>query len=217
MKKLKKFAVIFMVLLCQNLFGQTFGVRGGFNLSNLLNKDNDYKYSEEYKLNPGFNVGVTMEMPVSGNFMFETGIIVDTKGYKRNYTATNAEHEIVFRAIYIDIPLHFKYEMHLQKFDPYFLAGPYLGVGISGKISNKTIVAGVSSTNSNSINWGNDNNSDLKQIDGGIDFGIGINFSKISVGANFGLGLVNICPLPDNGQIYNNRVMSLFVAYKFSK
>jgi len=217
MNKLKTTLMILVVLVCHSVSGQTFGIKGGLNLSNLLNKDNDFKYSEEYKLKPGFNLGVSMEMPVSGAVSFETGLILDSKGYKRNYMVNTTDHEVTVNSIYLNIPLHFKFSTQMGNLNPYFLAGPYLGIGISGKISNKSINSGISSTQSYAINWGNDNNSDFKQVDGGLDFGAGLDFGNISFGATFGLGLVNICPLPSNGQVYNNRVLSISVGYKFSK
>ena len=217
MRKVKTIIMVFMVLVGYNLIGQTFGVKGGFNLSNMMNKDNDFKYSEEYKAKPGFNVGVTLDMPITDPIVFQTGIILDTKGYKRNYTDNNIKYEINLSPYYIDIPLHIKYTLELNNIKPYLSAGPYLGVGVSGKVTQKTIIAGISSTDSEAINWGNDDNANLKQFDGGIDFGAGLEFGNIYVGAEYSLGLANICVQPDNGQKINNRLLSISIGYRFVK
>jgi len=216
--KMRKLGIVIMFILTMigsKSIAQTFGIKAGMNFSNMLNKDNDFKYSEEYKTRIGFNIGATMELPLSGPILFETGLIIDTKGYKRTIDGNNIQTKIRFNTTYLDIPLHIKYAFEFSGLKPYVAAGPYIGFGISGKIISKTVVSGISSETSDAVNWGNDNGSDLKQLDGGFDFGAGLEFGNIYLGANYSLGLANICPNPDNGQKYNNRLFSISVGYKF--
>lgn len=207
--------MLILIMIGGKSMAQTFGVKAGMNFSNLLNKDNDFKYSEEYKTRIGFNLGATMELPLSGPILFETGLIIDTKGYKATVNDPGIERRYKFNTTYLDIPLHIKYAFEFSGLKPYVAVGPYIGFGISGKIIVKTIINSVSSETSDAVNWGNDNNSDLKQLDGGLDFGGGLEFGNIYLGANYSLGLANICPNPDNGQKYNNRLFSISLGYKF--
>jgi hypothetical protein len=206
-----------MVMFSYSLYGQTFGIKAGMNFSNMLNEDNDFKYSEEYKTKPGFNIGATLDLPLTEPLLFETGLTLNTKGYKREYTELLTKYKITFNLYYIDVPLHLKYMFDLGSIKPYVVAGAYVGFGVSGKATQKTVVAGISSEESHSVNWGNESNSDLKQLDGGLDFGAGVEFGKFQLGAIYSFGLANICPQPENGQKCNNRVLSVSVAYRFVK
>ena len=83
MKYLVKFFVVVIAFtMTTELFAQNFGVRAGLNLSNMLMKDDDDTYSDEFTMNPGFHVGPTVEFPINEIFSFESGLLLTTKGFK---------------------------------------------------------------------------------------------------------------------------------------
>jgi hypothetical protein len=49
-------------------FAQRFGVQGGLNLANMVMKDDEDTYSDEFEMNLGFNAGVTFELSF-GDFL----------------------------------------------------------------------------------------------------------------------------------------------------
>jgi len=62
---MKTFSKILLILIfimwTTESFTQNFGIRAGLNLSNLLVKDNDERYSDDFKIKPGFHVGATVQ------------------------------------------------------------------------------------------------------------------------------------------------------------
>jgi len=68
----------------QGISGISYIVKGGFNLSNVFVKDNDGTYTDDLKSKPGFNIGITAELPISEKVLFETGLLLSTKGFKIN-------------------------------------------------------------------------------------------------------------------------------------
>jgi len=80
MKKFLFFA--FLALVSTQMFAQRIGVQAGVNLANMLDKDDDGTYSDEYKMLLGFNGGVTFEMGFGDLISLEAGLLADTKGFK---------------------------------------------------------------------------------------------------------------------------------------
>jgi hypothetical protein len=50
-----------------------------------------------------------------------------------------------------------------------------------------------------------------------LTFGAGVEINSVLIGLNYSLGLGNISPNTDNGNMINNRVLGLSVGYKFSR
>lgn len=74
MKKLIRLTIaLLLITTVTESFAQTFGVKAGLNLSNMLMKDDDGTYSDDFKMNPGFHFGPTMELPINETVSFETG------------------------------------------------------------------------------------------------------------------------------------------------
>ena len=89
---MKNFTNFFVVLMatffCLQLHAQTFGIKGGLSLASMLAKDDDDTYSDEFKMNPGFHIGPTMEVPVNDVVSFDTGVLLSTKGFKSSEEET---------------------------------------------------------------------------------------------------------------------------------
>ena len=79
---IKLLIFVLVVSMTTGAFAQNFGLKGGLNLSNILAKDDNTTYSDDFKMNPGFHIGATAEFPFSDMFSFETGLLLSTKGYK---------------------------------------------------------------------------------------------------------------------------------------
>ena len=77
--------VVIIIIPRIDLYAQTFGIKGGLNLSNTLEKDNTQTYND--KMIPGIHLGATVGIPLSGESIFlEPGILFNMKGskYARN-------------------------------------------------------------------------------------------------------------------------------------
>jgi hypothetical protein len=194
-------------------------VKGGLNLSNLLVKDNETTYSKDFKSKPGFHVGLTTEIPISGKFTFESGILLSTNGFKNSVTETigneTFEHNDSYNLLYIDIPLTGKAYFNVGQTKIFGALGPYIGLGLSGKVKAELITNGQTEPHNQDINWGTNSDDDLRRPDFGMTVAVGAEISSIQFGLYYNLGLANISATTDNGYKIKNKVLGLTVGYKF--
>ena len=210
MKNTLRILLVVMIIMPRiDLYAQTFGIKGGLNLSNNLEKDNTQSYNN--KMIPGIHLGATVGIPLSGESIFlEPGIIFNMKGSK--YQETN--YSETYLLYYLDIPLNLKVVIGSSKIKVYGILGPYIGVGLSGKDSWTDTGVKKSVT----IKWGNDANNDLlKRLDYGAGVGAGVILSSVSVGIDYDLGLANIASDASGGYKINNRVLQISIGYLFGE
>ncbi len=199
----------------------SFVVKGGLNLSNLLVKDNETTYSKDFKSKPGFHVGLTAEIPISGKVAFESGILLSTNGFKNSVTETIGDqtykHNDSENLLYLDIPLTGKAYFNVGQTKIFGALGPYIGLGLSGKVKSELITNGQTETHNQTIKWGTNSGDTFKRPDFGVTASVGTEISSIQFGLYYNLGLANISATPDNGYKIKNRVFGLTVGYKFGK
>jgi hypothetical protein len=209
MKNLGKVLIfILLTIASAQTFAQRIGIQGGLNLSNMLIKDDAGTYSDEFKMNPGFNAGVTLEIGLGKLLSAEVGAIADTKGFKWALEGGTMKANLIF----VDVPVLLRVGPQFGPIKVFAAAGPYFGVGITGKRISKP--DGGSKTTED-IKWGNSENEDLKRLDYGAKFGAGAEFASFTFGAYYSLGLANLETVTDGGAKTSTRVLSLCVGYKF--
>ena len=91
--------------------------------------------------------------------------------------------------------------------------GPYVGIGLSGKMKGEVSIDGETTSQEIDIEWGSDIDSDFKRMDFGLIVGTGVELNSIQIGLNYSLGLANI--LPQNNVKFRNRVLGISFGYKF--
>lgn len=188
MKKIKNLLFIFLLItLASSSFAQSFGIKAGLNLSNMVMKDDDDTYSDDYKILPGFHAGVVAEIPFSDMFSFEPGLILSTKGFKyeesEEYMGETIEAKMKTSLFYLDIPLNLKVNFGTDNMKIYGTFGPYLGMGLSGKYKAEASFMGESETETEDIKWGtSEDDDDLKRLDFGLGVGAGVQFGPITAG-----------------------------------
>jgi hypothetical protein len=214
---LKLFAAILLIAFTTQSYAQSFGVKAGLNLSNMVIK-NDDDSMDDIKMNLGFNLGVTAEFPITDLFSFETGLMLNTKGFKINekdeLLGETIELNIKTNIFYLDIPLTAKIGFDAGGTKIYALAGPYVGFALMGKVKGEVTYMGETETESENVEFGSDDDQ-AKRLDYGLLIGAGAEFGKISVGATYGLGMANMSNYSDNGYKENHRVISISLGYKF--
>lgn len=108
----------------------SFGVLGGLNFQNYTGKDYaGDKLSNDIRL--GFHIGANAQIAVAPDFYFQPGLLLSTKGTKESAGSEDAK----IRVSYIEMPLNLVYKPLVGKGHFLLGFGPYLGYGISGKIS----------------------------------------------------------------------------------
>ena len=221
MKSLIKLSIVVLLLaMGTESFAQTFGVRAGLNLSNMLAKDEDGTYSDDFKMNPGFHIGPTMELPINEMFTFETALLLSTKGFKmsekESFNGDTYEAKVKLNLLYLDIPLTAKASFDVGGVKLFGTFGPYIGIGLSGKAKYEETYNGETDKEEEDINFGSDEDEDdFKRLDWGLTAGVGVELNSIQISVNYGLGLANISSYTQDGNKVNNRVLGVSVGYKF--
>ncbi len=218
MKNCTKFSMILLIsLFSLQTNAQTFGLKAGLNLSNMLEKDDDDTYSNDYKMNPGFHIGGTVDVPISDILSFESGLLLTTKGFKYEEEVMGISVKTKANLYYLDIPLTLKASHELSEGLKIFGAvGPYVGIGLSGKIKATAEYLGVEETEEEDVKWGSDEeNDDIKRLDMGLTFGGGVEINAIMLGISYDLGLANISPYQEDGATSKNKVLKFSIGYRF--
>lgn len=195
------------------------GVKGGLNLSKIVVKDDLDNYSESYKLNPGFHVGVTAEMPLTETFAFETGLLLSTKGFKMKeseaFDGTSYEYHATANLYYLDLPLTARKYFTIGGTRFFGTFGPYIGYGLSGKAKMETTKNGETESDEEDVKWGSGDNDTIKRLDFGLTAGAGLGLNALQFGVSYNLGLANIAADTSGGTTIHNQVIALSVGYQF--
>lgn len=215
MKNAIRVVVLISILLIASpiVQAQTYSIKGGLSMATVLDVDDDIKYSNNYSMNPGFHVGVTIDLPVSGALSFEPGMVFTTKGTKMDDTYQEVGITPSINLYYLDLPLTMKgtydFSNNLRMFGA---AGPYIGVGLKGNIK----LDGGDSSEHYDLEWGNDEETDdMKRLEMGLNFAGGVEINSALISLSYDLGLSNILTYKDYGAKMKNRVLKLSVGYLF--
>ena len=202
-----------LTFISMQTFAQKFGVQGGVNLANMLAKDDEATYSDDFTMNMGYNAGVTFELGFGDLISLEAGILAETKGFKwENVMGMDVTTKV--NLLYIDVPVLLKVGPTLGPVKIFGAAGPYIGYGVTGKFKSES----GDQSDTQDVEWGSDaEESDFKPLDYGAKFGVGAEFMKFTFGAYYALGLANISPSTEGGAKINNKVISISLGYKFGK
>ena len=158
--------------------------------------------------NPLFNpkVGVGIDVPLTGLVSFQTGLSWVSKGasYKENGTDITVDQN------YFEMPLLSAFHVGTAcKFDMVFTAGPYLALGVNGKVSH-----GIDDV---TTSWGTFGDvkaqswNGLKRFDAGLQGGVALDFPKWTVGLDGEFGLCKIA----SGAAPRNLAFFFTVGYTF--
>ena len=178
-------------------------VQGGLNLANVT-KTKDGQ-TEKNNILPSFNVGVLGRLPITTMFSLESGLLLTGRGSKAE-TYFNGGNDYVktkFNPLYIEMPLNAVVKIPLEKeSNVFFNAGPYVAVDIGGKSRQESKFGPLMSSSTSNIKFSNDDPftseeedagyDRLKRFDVGLNLGGGVQFGRIMLKANYGIGLTKI-------------------------
>jgi len=207
MKIAGKYLIVMLMLgLSVNSFAQAvFGIRAGLNLSNMVIKDND-NTSSEPKTKLGFNVGPTIEIPVTDMISFESALLISAKGAKYDSDGDKGSVNL----LYLNVPLTAKAKFSFGEAHVFGALGPYLGYGVGGKIKQD-------GEDDYTIKWGSGDEDDFKPFDAGLYVGAGLGIKAIEITLSYDLGLASLSTYTDNGYKELNRCFAISLGYKFGK
>jgi hypothetical protein len=201
-----------LIVLCLSSFTAqsqvSFGVNAGANMGSMANKY-DGKKDKTVKSAVGYIIAGDVNIPLGEHLVFQTGLqweSLHTKANEENVTSTggytykdsyNSKSSLNF----INIPVKIYYKIPVGTGSFMVGAGPYLGIGISGKSkgTSKTEFTYAGTTNVQQYDFNE------KVVFGSADtavkrtnFGVGVNLSytmanniRLSLYSNFGLANIN--------------------------
>jgi len=177
-----------------------FGIKGGYNNSKFAT-DNDGTTTEGVS---GFNAGLVADIGITEMFSIRTGLDVQSKGAR--LMNNNLTGKVTANPLYLELPVTFNVNFPLGVASSMYAgAGPYLGVGVGGKIKSTEALWGYAKDSDEPIEWGSDNNSDLKRLDAGLNVGGGVKFNnRFGVHVQYGFGLVDVST--DKTELFYNKI-----------
>jgi hypothetical protein len=218
---IKLLAIVVAFTFATETYAQSFGLKAGVNMANMLMKDDDGTYSDDFKMLLGFHVGAVAELPINDMLSFEPGLLLSTKGFKISESETffgqTVEIEGSLNMMYIDIPLNLRANFDAGGIGVYALVGPYVGMGLSGKYKYEMSAAGMSESEEEDVKWGSGDDDDFKRLDFGLGIGAGVAFNAFEVGVGYALGLANISAYTEGGSTISHRVITVSLGYKLGK
>jgi hypothetical protein len=187
------------------------GISAGINIANikpiyvLMYNGVFSKINGESVIN--FNVGIHNDFKINKAFSARFQLLYSGQGAKgpelRDQQGNIVVEHRELKLSYINLPLQFFYSPDFSFGKLFIGLGPYGGILLGGKVNlNNT---------SRKINVGNSSSDDLKRFDFGLYNSAGIRFKNgLAIGANYGLGLINIST--NDGRV-KNYVLSFSIGY----
>ncbi len=175
-----------------------------------------YNYTKADKLSTkaGYTVGVGLDYAFNETWSFQSGLMFTAKGAKLDDSGVDCK----MKPVYMDIPLQAAVKFALgEKVKLVVNAGPYIGVGLGGKITSKDGSLSVSkkifSDDKNFNELTNNKYASLKakRFDAGIQYGVGAEFGDILLNLNCQYGLVS----PFKNSDSKNVGLVLTAGYRF--
>jgi len=206
--------VVSASVFAQSSTGLKFGIKAGFNLATMASSQSIPAGVDKGSVT-GFNIGGTVDVPVSSSFVIQPGLILGNKGVKVDESVEDYNVETKNNLMYLEVPVNALYKF--QSF--YFGAGPYAAFALGGKTKaeGKMTEDDVTVTvdGERDLEFGSDEeNDDYKSTDFGLNILAGYELKNgVNLGVNYGLGLSNLVNY--SGEKVRNRVFSVSVGFKF--
>ncbi len=204
---MKKLGLLFSGLLFSfGAFAQSqemgFGIKAGVNFPN-------YQYENtESKSTTNFHVTAYLDAPISDYFAIQPGLSLQGKGAKLA-ESNIADFTWTQNTMWLEIPVNFVAKIPTMDVGSFIIgAGPYVGIGLSGKNKYESNFGGTE----REFEFGK--NGSLRRTDFGANILAGYQMNQgISITANYGLGLTDLSPEGASGKI-NNRVWGISLGFR---
>lgn len=192
--------------------GITFGIRAGLNLSNMKISNGEDSSSPDSKA--GFNVGISMDIPMLQSLYLQTGLYYTTKGAKYEESEDDYyKYKETLNPSYLEIPIMASYRYDFNDAAQLQVNfGPYFAYGLAGKY--KETYTGYDETEEEKEDlFGKDKY--LNRFDAGLGIGAGFTYNKFFIGLNYQFGLANIAQDAEDDYSIKNKNFSISIGYNF--
>jgi hypothetical protein len=152
----------------------------------------------------GIHFGEEFEIPLNDNIAFRPGLILSSKG--SNYKNDTTDFSI--SPIYLEIPVNLVFSIGSDMVKVTLFAGSYFAWGVGGY---KIEPGG----DFKYLSFGAGDKRDLKPVDIGLNFGMGVNIKGFLIAAKYGKGIINISPVKSVDSEMKNNVIGISVSSSF--
>jgi hypothetical protein len=196
---------------------QSWKAKAGMNFS-VFNTSDDYRSYNHYRIvKPGWNLGGFYEFNQGKLFSLETGLILETKGEKKD-NSLNAPGDFtkvidLVSLLYLDVPLMGKLNIPLKKSTLMLGAGPYAGIAIAGWSESFT----TPKTNLNSrttLDFGNKSFSSFRRFDYGGKAMVALEYRDLNFSLFYSGGLRSVHRLNQYHYKMINQTVGFSIGYK---
>lgn len=181
------------------------GIKAGVNLATISQNESDGDYSDYTKNSVvGFQGGLTFDLGVSDLLSIQPEILFIQKGGKATYKLNDAnKRESRYYYNYVDVPVLAKLKFYSEDGPGfYFVAGPYVGLALGGKIATTTTLLGTATDQENDFVFDNSSAGErAKRLDYGVSFGGGVKINRLILDLRYTVGLNNVS---DNDALNSN-------------
>ncbi|GAB4045502.1 porin family protein [Spirosoma litoris] len=171
------------------------GVKAGVNLATL--KFDNPTLNATQQARTDFQGGFLVDVPITTSFSLQPALLISTKGTQINTFAIDSSRNPIatpitnsIKLLYVELPVlalfHFDVSSSLRLYGG---LGPYLGLGIGGRISStfvpigeREVVFGSGSVGSNSF----------RRFDYGVSGAAGLEWHRLMAGVTYGYGLADL-------------------------
>lgn len=209
-------------------FAQNARIQVGLNMANVSVTDNGRV--DDANMLTSFHVGVMGDFKLAPMIALQPGILYTGKGSKVQSGDPNGANYFkqTTNPFYFEIPANIVFKFPFATESHVFVgAGPYLGIGVSGKATTDGKSFGVGFHHEKSIVFSNDDPTTfnqeegtglgvMKRFDYGANATAGISGKSLVLGVNYGLGLAKLQSGSNSSADNNNkhRVLSVFVGFR---
>lgn len=218
----KKYGFIFGILVLSGSLIQAqslkYSATVGINFPTISAYNNPTNSIDRSKAYSNFKIGVTVEKEFT-KIIVQTGLLLDGKGGKDIYIndQTNTNRQKDTRLYYLQVPLYLMYKKQTKIGDLHFGAGVYAAYGLWGNYSLSGIIFDSDVDGSSKVTFGNNENSDYKRTDYGVNLKAEIHFLHgIGLKLIYEYGLKNIASpgIYDDANLKTrNKVLGFGVSY----
>ncbi len=195
-----------------------FGAKAGINFASISAYDNPTSSVDQSKNFSNFKIGAISEIGWQ-KFYLQAGLLLNGKGGKDIYInpETNTNRQKNTRLYYLEVPLNLLYRANIKAGSLFFGGGPYAAYGIKGNYTLSGIIFDSQVDGSTKVQFGNNENSDYKRTDYGVNLRAEIRFLHgIGFELNYEYGLRNIASpgIYDDANLKTrNKVFGIAVSY----
>ena len=202
-------------------------VKAGVNLANIsVDKDGNV---DDARGIASFHAGLQADLPITKFFAVQPGVFFTGKGSKIESGNTSGDNWIrsSTRPYYIEVPVNAVIKLPLGDESSFFFgAGPYLGIGVSGKNKIEGEILGVGFSRTENIKFSDDDPFTsgeegsgygiMRSFDYGLNGTVGVQSKLALFSVNYGLGLAKLQSgtSSSENELGKHRVLSFTVGFK---